>query len=189
MPGRGDRRDDTNWVVIELTRSGEQRAEEGTLARILQETLGVSEHPVFIPAATYNRSGNRVTIHLMEGYVFLAAGLSDVQYLALEEKSPYVKKVLISRGGGGLPVLSVLPDREVEEMRRKLREHIAADIEANMRVMVNQGTYAKLDGLVIDVDDEEARVLIELRSFKVIRSIPRVFLEPMEEECPQELEA
>jgi len=148
----------------------------------LREALRSKEHPVFIPAATYLRNGHRVTIHLMEGYAFVATGLPETDYFALERDCPHVKKVLASPGPSNIPVLSVIGDKDVDEMRSQLRQVVSADIDVGMRVSVTQGTYAKLDGLVMDVDENEAQVLIELRSFKLIRSIPRVFLEPLCEE-------
>jgi len=181
MAAVGDRRDDTSWVVVELTRSGELRAEEGTLDRYLQEGLQTPGHKVFIPATTYVRNGKRITIHLMEGYAFVASGLPETLYFALERDCIHVKKVLCTPGPGGIPVLSVLSDTDVQEMKTQLRTVISEDINAGMRVMITQGTYAKLDGEVLEVGEEDAQVLIELRSFKVIRSIPRVFLEPMTE--------
>lgn len=166
--------------MLELTRTGESRVDEGTLAPALRDALDApKDHPVFIPSVTYLRGGHRVTVHLMEGYAFVASGLPETRYFALERESPHVKKVLATRSPKSIPVLSVVGDRDIDDMRNRLREVLAADIEEGMRVNITQGTYAKLDGLVLDVDEEEAQVLIEMRSFKVIRSIPRVFLEPM----------
>ena len=182
MPRSGDRRDDTNWVVLELTRAGEVRVADGTLEPAIREALGSEDHPVFIPATTYFRGGRRVTVHLMEGYVFVASGLPETTYLNLERDCPYVRRALSSRGEGGIPVLSVISDRDVQDMRRKLRETVSSDIRDGMKVRINQGTYAKLDGTVVDVEGDEAQVLIELRSFKVIRGIPRAFLEPATED-------
>lgn len=179
----GDRRDHTTWVVLELTRTGESRVEEGTLAPALLEVLEApKDHAVFIPSVTYNRGGHRVTVHLMEGYAFVASGLPETRYFALERESAHVKKVLATRTPQKIPVLSVVGDRDIDDMRRRLREVLAADIEEGMRVMITQGTYAHLDGEVLHVGKGDAQVLIELRSFKVIRSIPRVFLDPMGDE-------
>jgi len=118
----------------------------------------------------------------MEGYAFVASGLPETKYFALERVSAHVKKVLANRTPNRIPVLSVVGDRDIDDMRRRLREVLAADIEEGMRVTVTQGTYAKLDGEVLHVGEEDAQVLIKLRSFQVIRSIPRVFLDPMGDE-------
>ena len=182
MPS-GDHRDGTTWVVVELTRAGEIRAQEGTLEDALRESLHVgSDYPIFNPSAAYVRKGSRVVLQLMEGYIFIASGLPETQFLALEHESPYVKKVLSTMGAGGLLVLSVISNNEVEEMRAQLQEMVASDITEGMKVRVTQGTYAHLDGEVVGLEGEDACVYIELRSLKAIRTLPRVFLEPLEEE-------
>jgi len=177
-----DRRDGTSWVVVELTRAGELRFEEGTLEEPLRDTLGVDkDYPIFIPAMVYVRNGSRVLLQLMEGYIFISTGLPETQFISLERESPYVKRVLRTMGANRLPVLSVITDAEVDLMRQQLREQVSSDIVEDMPVRITQGTYAKLDGVVVGLEGDDAYVYIELRSFKVIRTIPRMFLEPLEE--------
>jgi hypothetical protein len=177
-----DLRDELTWVVLELTRQGENRAEEGTLCVGLRDCLGVgADHRVFVPSATYRKSGHRVTIHLMEGYAFIASGLPDNRYFGLERDSALVRQVLSTVGSGGMKVLHVLPDSEIQSMNARLSEIVSHDIEEGMRVHINRGTYNRLDGLVVHLDGKDAFVLVELRSYKVIRPIPRVFLEPVDE--------
>lgn len=175
-----DRRDDRTWVVIELTRAGEQRAEEGTLAKALREALHVQgDFPVFTPSTVYEKNGRRAAIHLMEGYVFVASGLAETQYFSLEQDCPYVKRVLSQREAHtGMRVLSTLPDSAVEDMRRQLQSHIATDIQVGMDVRVTEGVYGNLPAKVLDIEGQEASILIELRSLKVITTLPRVFLDP-----------
>jgi len=159
------------------------RADDGTLADVLREALEVGpEHPVFIPAVTYVKDGHRVTVHLMEGYAFVATGLPETCYLNLEKDSPYVRHVLSAPGGQGMLVLSVISDHDVQEMRAQLRSTIAQDINIGMQVKINQGTYAKLTGEVVGLEGDDAHIHIKLRSFEVIRTIPTVFLEPAGEE-------
>jgi transcription antitermination factor NusG len=117
----------------------------------------------------------------MEGYAFVASGLPETQYFGLERESPYVKNILSEMGPEGVPVLSVLPDRAVQEMKDKLREIISGDIDVGMKVRVTQGTFGKLEGDVIDVEGDDAQVFIKLRSYRVIATIPRVFLEPWDD--------
>jgi len=174
-------------VVLELTRSGESRVGDGTLTKFLTEALNApSDHPVFIPALAYVKDGHRVTVQLMEGYVFVASGLPETTYLNLEKDCPYVKKVLAVNGSRGMPVLQVISNHDVEEMHQQLRDAVAQDIDMDMRVHITQGTYAQLDGDVVGIEGEEAHVHIKLRSFEVIRTIPKVFLEPAGEDKDDE---
>lgn len=179
----GDRRDNLSWAVLELTRAGENRAEDGTLNDALREALDTSpDHPIFVPSTAYMKDGLRVAVHLMEGYAFVATGIPEATLFGLERDCPYVKKVLASPGPQGMPVLSVISDDDVEEMRSRLRDTIAKDIDIGMQVKINQGTYARLTGDVLDVEGDDAHVHIKLRSFEVIRSIPKMFLEPVGED-------
>lgn len=176
-----DSRDATNWVVLELTRTGEQRAEEGTLSDAIHDALDCrDDHEVFIPMLSYVRDGTRVNLHLMEGYAFVASGLPEVCYLNLEKDCPYVRKVLTAPGPNGMPVLSVLPNSAIEEMRAKLRAEMSTDITEGMKVRILQGAYSNLEGEVLGFEGDDAHVHIELRSFNLIRAVPRMFLEPVE---------
>lgn len=177
-----DQRDATTWVILELTRSGELRVEEGTLEASLREIPGFRDIQMFVPAATYVRNGHRVTIQLMQGYMFIASGLPEVSYFELERQSPHLKKVLSATGRGGLPTLSVIHNSDVAGMRAQLQAEVASDLYVSMDVQVNDGPYQGLTGQVVALidDKDEAQVLIRLRSLQVIRSIPKVFLEPIE---------
>lgn len=181
-PG-GDRRDDQTWVVIELARAGEIALEDGTLSDRLRSDLDVEpDWSIFIPAATYTRTGKRITVHLVEGYVFVAAGLPETRYYALEDKSPLVRQILSVPGPKGMRVLATIPQADVEGMQAQLRAQVATDITEGMKVRVTEGIYSSLEGRVLDVGSEDAQVLISLRSIQIIKAIPRVFLEPVDSE-------
>lgn len=172
-----DRRDGTTWVALELTRHGEKLVEEGTLATELRSSLGVEEDwPVFIPARIYEKNGKRVTVHLMEGYAFVATGLDEVVYFRLEQ-SKLVEQVLSSRGKRGIRCLEAIHDSQISDLRRRLSEEVAADLVPGMTVLVTDGVYSKLEGVVMDVEGDHAVVRFELRSLEVISKIPKVFLE------------
>lgn len=174
-----DRRDGTTWVALELTKQGEKLVEEGTLSGEIRSQLGVEEDwPVFVPARVYEKRGKRVTIHLMDGYVFVATGLDEVQFFRLEG-TKYVERVMAQNSARGIRVLSVIPDEKIQEMRRKLAEEVATDIVPGMHVLVTDGVYAKLEGVVEDVDEDDAIVYFALRSLKCIAKIPKVFLEAL----------
>lgn len=173
-----DRRDSTTWVVLELTRHGEKLVEESSLEVELRRALDVNEDwPVFVPARLYEKKGRTVTVHLMEGYAFVASGLEEVRYYRLEQ-TKIVEQVLSERRGkSGLRVLSTIPDSRVTELRRQLNEEVASDIIPGMTVLVTDGIYSRLEGTVIDTEGDYAIVRFELRSLKTISKVPKVFLD------------
>lgn len=174
-----DRRDGTTWVALELTRHGEKLVEEGTLAADLRKALDVEEDwPVFIPARVYEKNGKRITVHLMEGYAFIATGLDEVRYFRLEG-TKHIEQVMSSRGARGIRRLETIDDAQVSDLRRRLSEEVAADIVPGMTVLVTDGVYSKLEGVVMDTEGDHAVVRFELRSLEVISKIPKVFLETM----------
>jgi hypothetical protein len=183
MTPTGDRRDGSSWVVLELTRQGEIRVEDGNFEAGLRDFLDLEEdHPVFIPAKSYLRDGTRVTVHLMAGYAFVATGLPEHDYFALEHDCPYVRQVLSSTSTSGIPVLQVIDAAKVEGMRQQLQAAVSQDVDDGMWVKITQGRYRGLTGEVVGMEDNEAFVFIELRSYQVIKTLPKVFLEPTDKE-------
>lgn len=163
--------------MIELTRQGELRVEEGVLEQVLRRDLGVDVgHPIFTPATTYEKSGRKITLHLLEGYVFVATGLSETAYFSLERRS-YVSKVLSSLGAHGMRVLNVTPEKEILGMKRQLREMVSLDISVGERVRILDGLYTSLEGEVVDKENDQAIISLEFRSLRVLASIPLAFLE------------
>ena len=79
-----------------------------------------------------------MTIHLMEGYAFVASGLDEVCYFRLEQRK-LVTQILTQRGPRGMRVTATIPDSKVSELRRQLSERVAADIVPGMEVVVTDG--------------------------------------------------
>jgi transcription antitermination factor NusG len=169
-------------VAIELTPLGEQKIEEGTLERSLRQDLDVElDFPVFIPAVNYMKGKKGVTIHLMEGYAFVAAGLPEVRYFALEQR-PYIEQIISIESPRKIRTISVIPDRNIRDLRRQLQERVASDIQVGEHVRITEGQYARLDGLVTAMNGSDAYVFIKLRSLQVVATVPRIFLEALEDE-------
>lgn len=177
-----DKRDSQAWVALELTKHGEGKIEEGTLAASIRKCLDVGDDfPVFIPATTYTRGNKRITVHLMEGYAFVGTGLEDFQYFALE-RQPFIHQVMSTRSGSHrMRALYVVPPSHVATLQGQLRQMVVSDVATGTRVLVVDGTYRGLDGVVEGVEGEFAFVDITLRSLKVIATIPQIFLEVEEE--------
>jgi transcription antitermination factor NusG len=167
-----DKRDETTWATLELTKAGEAKAVEGKLGAAIQSLLGVDDtFPVFVPYANYTKGGRTVSVRLIEGYAFVAAGLPEVKYFALE-KSPLVARVF-SSNVGGMRVLHTLPNSEVNSMRTRLAESLSSDLEVGARVRITGGNYRDLDGVVVDLFPNQVAVQVEFRSLVTIVVIPR----------------
>lgn len=174
-----DQRDDLTWIAVELSRYGENRVEDGEIEHLVRQDLGVQDDfPIFIPSATYRKNNRVITLHLMEGYLFVASGLPEVRYFALESK-PYVSAIMSTVSGPyKMRTLSVLPNREIQGLQNQLREMVATDIEIGSIVIVSEGRFKKMEGTVLGPDgDNNAFVQMDLRSWSRIASIPRIFLE------------
>lgn len=176
-----DHRDDLTWIALELTRQGELKAEDGSLADALRRDLHVpADFPVFVPSMTYIKNGRPTTIHLMEGYAFVASGLPETTYFALE-KGHNVASVMSSHGASGIRVLHAISNREIEKLRKQLRDQLAADIEEFAWVRVIRGKFKGLEGQVVRLhDDQHAYVSFKLRSLHRVTPIPRIFLQAIE---------
>jgi transcription antitermination factor NusG len=173
-----DQRDSQTWVAVELSKLGEEKVQEGQLDAVLRADLGVGdEFQIFIPAATYPRGHRKVTLLLIEGYVFLASGLPETKYFELE-KRPYVSQVMSTPAGGTrIRTLTTIPNKTVEDFRNQLRRLMTADLPFGTRVKVTDGVYKNLEGVVRGGDEENAYVEIRLRSIELMATIPRVLLD------------
>lgn len=177
-----DNRDQVTWVVLELTQLGEQHVDEGSLERILRQDLSLEDDfQIFIPATTFNKNNKSVTLHLMQGYAFIASGLSETTYFALEKK-PYVAQVLSKKTGPHkLRTLTVLPDKEIQVLKNQLKQLVSAEIEDKSYVRIVDGPkYKGLEGRIIDIDADNAAVHFQMRAWECIATIPKIFLEVIE---------
>lgn len=174
-----DQRDQQTWVTLELTYYGQQRVEEGALEDDLLEALNAPFHwPVFVPARTYLRSGNRVTVNLYEGYAFVGTGFEERRYFSLERSAAkIVKQVMSSDTAEGIRVLHTIHDSHIKKWQSLLRDEIASDIHEGMRVRITEGKLSNLEADVLDVDGEFADIIVRLRSAHGITRLPRYFLD------------
>jgi transcription antitermination factor NusG len=180
-----DKRDETTWATLELTRLGEQKAVEGRLEAALRTLLSVDpSFPVFVPYATYTKGGRTVSVRLIEGYSFVGTGLPETSYFRLE-KSPLVARVF-SSSMTGMRVLHTLPNGEVEAMRNRLAESLGADLEMGAKVRVTGGNYKNLEGVVVDLYEKRVAVQVFFRSLTAIAVVPRNLVTFASAESPSE---
>lgn len=176
-----DTRDRPTWVVVELNPAGEAKVDEGTLEDALRRDLDTDEdHPVFVPAVTYQRTPNSrpITKTLMQGYAFAATGLDEIRYFRLETKTNYVNQVMSSMGSNGIRVLHVVPDVQIEAMRKQLRSLTVRDLSEGDLARVVEGRLKGLTVRVVELLDggEVVVMTVGLRSLKGFLCLPRIVL-------------
>jgi len=173
-----DNRDQPTWVVLELSRFGEDLAQQEKLEDALREGLCVGEdYPIFIPISFYLSRGKRRSVVLMDGYAFVASGLPDTTYFALEQK-PFVNQVMSATGGKHkMRTLATVPDSVVEGVRARMRDVVSQDLSLGESVVVLEGVYKNMEGTIRALTPEGAFVQFQLRSLDVMTQIPRVLLE------------
>lgn len=172
-----DQRDHKTWVILELTRQGEQRVTEGSFERIIRKAMTLEDsHGVFIPSMTYKKAGRTVTLHLMEGYAFIESGLPETAYFKIEGHVD-IKGVMSSKSPSGMRIVHTLPNREIQQMREKLRLMVMGDVSCGSMVNISDGPYRGMDGLVMDLEEDYAILKIEMRSLAIVTKIPQVFLD------------
>ena len=176
-----DARDQKTWVPLELTKPGELLAARGQLASRIRRELGADPNfPVFVPYARYTKGGRTVSVRLIEGYAFVATGVVETAYFALE-RSAFVEKVFSTRPRGGLRVLQTIPDSKIREMEERLRVLVSSEVERGAQVRVTGGNYARLQGVVVDVFDQHVSVHFPLRSLQILAVLPKAVVETVGE--------
>lgn len=172
-----DRRDQKTWVILELTRQGEQKVTDGVFEGILRKAMKLEpSHGVFIPSMTYKKAGRTVTLHLMEGYAFVESGLPETTYFKVEGHQD-VKRVMSSNSPSGMRIPHTLSDTDILVMRDKLRTMVMGDVTLGSKVNISDGPYRGMDGEVLDIEEDYAILKIEMRSLAIVTKIPQVFLE------------
>lgn len=178
MAGGRPRRPNS-WAIVELTRMGERKAEDGSLDVALRDALSLPpDHPVFVPSKTYTAGGRRVTVHLMEGYAFVGSDGRDLRQPSRVDQ-PYVKRLLTAPAPSGGRVLSVVPDTTIQGMEADLAKHVGEDVAIGSTVTITKGLYARMEGQVVDIlDTGDILVRFQMRSIDLIASVPRSFAVP-----------
>ena len=172
-----DKRDHKTWVILELTRQGEQRIADGSFERILRKAMSLEKsHGAFIPSITYKKAGRVATLHLMEGYAFVESGLPETSYYHVEGHAD-IRSVMSSKSPSGMRILHTLSDTEIKSMREKLRLMVLGDVSCGSKVNISDGPYRGMDGEVLDLEEDYAILKIEMRSLAIVTKIPQVFLD------------
>lgn len=169
------------WVALELSHQGEKRLPQELYA-MLRAEMG-EEADIFVPAATFTRRDTTVTICLMEGYVFVEAGLPSSRYFDLEALS--VIRRALSRDESAGRYLCYIEDHVIQDLRARLKEQTRRDVQVGDYVEICDGAYSALRGRILDVFEDRQRAsihIVDLKSMEVIVDLPFQFFERIEGE-------
>ena len=163
----------SDWVVLELSQTGEQ-ADPETLVRLLNKLLN-GEREIFVPAVTYVKRGIPTTLYYFQGYVFVRAGLPSGRYFDLLSNS-YFSSVL-SYQEGHHTYLQLLPNEEIDKIKETLRTHTQISFAEGDQVEFISGTYKGLTGVCLGmITEDTCSVKIKMRSIESLVSIPVAML-------------
>lgn len=159
----------SDWVVLELSQTGEQ-ADPETLTRLLTKMLGGTKE-VFVPAVTYVKRGIPTTLYYFQGYVFVRAGLPSGRYFDLLNHSFFAS--VLSYHEGDKTYMQLLPHSEIEKVRETLRTHTQVTFAEGDEVQILSGTYKGLSGICTGMLTEDTcSVRIKMRSIESLVSFP-----------------
>lgn len=160
------------WLVVELSPRAEGE-DPDIIRRAISSALRGAD--VFIPAVITQIGEDRVIQYLVEGYAFIRKVKPDSAYRSIEN-CRYVQSILIDQAKHAL---AVIPDTEIERMRKRM--HVEADqgIGVGDVVLITAGPYKALLAEVIEdyPDTKMVQVYVKLRSKQSIVTLPRSFLQ------------
>lgn len=166
--------DDSGWVVLQLN-SRSEGEDPDVVAKSIRGALGRGAE-VFLPAEVTEISGDKAVHYLVEGYAFVRH--SSVGDYRRADNTRFVQTVL--RGQGGK--LAIVPDSDIESLRRQLKKEVDQGIGVGDTVMVTTGAYRNIEAKVVEdiPERDEVQVHVSLRSKQAIVTLPRSGLRVLE---------
>lgn len=157
---------------------GEKEENVSVLAAAVRRLVG---HPVevFVPAVSQKGVGESNTMFYMDGYAFVEFK-PGINYLKLRETT-YFRDVLCAPGSKTSdPKYSLIDDKELNPVRAGMDEFKKKPFEVGQPVVVTQGFYKNLRGLISLVYEEDDRVQIHIKhldSKPLMMDFPMTYLE------------
>jgi 5'-3' exonuclease/transcription antitermination factor NusG len=167
-----------DWVVLELGPKADGEDPDIIRASIRHS---IRDAEVFIPASVTKMGDDRVIQYLVEGYAFVRRKHPDETYLRLEN-TKYVDRVLrhlVTVGGPrSIKQIAVVPNDEIEKLRRQVRIEVDQGISVGDLVMITSGPYRQITARVENeiLEQDSVQVFIKLRSKEAIITLPRACL-------------
>ena len=156
------------WYSVSVLSNYEKRVAEAIKDVVRQQGLGDEIEEVMVPVedVTELRRGRKVTVErrFMPGYVLVRMEMSDRAYHAIMD----INRVTGFLGPQGKP--TPLRDAEVGRILNQVEEGLERPrpmitFEIGEQVSVNDGPFEGFQGLVEDVDEDNARLKVSVSIF------------------------
>ena len=160
------------WYIVHAYSNFEKKVAEDIEHKARQKGLGDQIEQIVVPTekVVEVRRGRKVDAErkFFPGYVLLKANLSDAVF-SLVKNTPKVTGFL----GDSKPV--PISDKEVDRILHQVQEGVerpkpSVTFEIGEQVRVSDGPFASFNGFVQEVDEERARLKVEVSIFG--RAVP-----------------
>jgi transcription antitermination factor NusG len=164
----------SDWFIIEVSEH-EDSATYPELVVALQSVFG-PDVEYFIPIYHEQLGSYTSTNTLFEGYVFVKDSDKVRKNLANIKDSQLFSGFL--KQGGKVQMLNV---KEINSLRRKLKNSLNKKFQPGIRVKVHEGVFQNLEGEILCLEDNGriANVKIVCLSREIIAPIPTTCLEEL----------
>ena len=164
----------SDWFIIEVSEQGDS-ATYPELVVALQSIFG-PDVDYFIPIYHEQLGSYTSTNTLFEGYVFVKDSEKIRINLANIKDSQMFSGFL--KMGGKAQMLNI---KEINSLRRKLKNSLNKKFQAGVRVKVHEGVFQNLEGEILYLEDNGriANVKIICLSREIIAPIPTTCLEEL----------
>lgn len=173
-----DPNDGTQWVVVQLSSSGEKEPDINVLRRSARRILRRDDVDMFIPAISQRFRDESQTLFFMEGYVFFRYS-PGISFLRLRDTMFFNDVLIVSKSNRGEPEYALLDDSKLNLMREGMDDLRVGKFVCGDSVRIIDGSYKNLRGTVSIVYETKqvVQVSIVLRSKKMLMDLPATYIE------------
>jgi transcription antitermination factor NusG len=161
-----------DWYILEVGEQGET-ATYPELIAALQSVFGEDED-YFVPIY-HEKLGSYTSVNvLFEGYVFVKSSEKVRSKLGNIKDNHFFSGLLKMCGK-----IQMLGSKEINSLRRKLKNSINKKFQSGTRVKIHEGVFQNLEGEILSMEDcgKIANVRIVCLSREIIAPIPTTCLE------------
>jgi transcription antitermination factor NusG len=171
VPLSNDSKPPKQWVVVQLSSSGEREKNLINLTKSVHRILKVPLD-VFIPATSQKARDDESTIFYMDGYLFVEYR-PGIIYSRLNSTSNFEIVLQASRLG-----YHILTDKDINPLKEGVKNMTVSRLSVGDNVKVLKGTFKNLTGIVslVHENGESVQINLRLSSKPVLIDYPASYL-------------